>query len=258
MKKQPLRLIAALLAFCVAAATFPPVGRAADTQDDLRALIDKTSGEVLDLGGATVFALDVPLDDGSGKFAPFVINKSITIQNGSINVRAGGIVLGANVTFSNVTFTFPGGTEGGNFIAANGHTLTLNTVSSASKSYSFSLFCGTFTGKEHPIVSVPLPGTEGAIVLNGAVNLQSDSSTGNIYAGNVYRTTDGNGTPEKVFNGNASVTFGINPATSNVGTFYACGATQTNSVATKDETYTVSGNVRISGEIGRASCRERV
>lgn len=247
--KKPLRLMAALLAFCVLAAVFPPVGLAADPTEDLRVLIDQDSSGVIDLGGASVIANDVSVD-GSGKFAPFVINKPVTIQNGSVFVRAGGIVLGEDVAFSNVTFHFPSGTEGGNFIAANGHTLTLEEISCAANSYSFSLFCGTFTGKEHPTVSVPAPGVEGAIILKGAVNLQSSNSTGNLYAGNVYRTTDGNGTPEKVFNGNAAISFAAFESTkSNVGTFYACGATQTNSVAAKDETYTVSGNVSVTGAL---------
>ena len=241
--KKPLRLMAALLAFCVLAAVFPPVGLAADPTEDLRVLIDQDSSGVIDLGGASVIANDVSVD-GSGKFAPFVINKPVTIQNGSVFVRAGGIVLGEDVAFSNVTFHFPSGTEGGNFIAANGHTLTLEEISCAANSYSFSLFCGTFTGKEHPTVRVPEPGVEGAIILKGAVNLQSSNSTGNLYAGNVYRT------PEKVFNGNAAISFAAFESTkSNVGTFYACGATQTNSVAAKDETYTVSGNVSVTGAL---------
>lgn len=241
--------MAALLTFCVLAAVFPPVGLAADPTEDLRVLIDQDSSGVIDLGGASVIANDVSVD-GSGKFAPFVINKPVTIQNGSVFVRAGGIVLGEDVAFSNVTFHFPSGTEGGNFIAANGHTLTLEEISCAANSYSFSLFCGTFTGKEHPTVSVPEPGVEGIIILKGAVNLQSSNSTGNLYAGNVYRTTDGNGTPEKVFNGNAAISFAAFESTkSNVGTFYACGATQTNSVAAKDETYTVSGNVSVTGAL---------
>ena len=86
--KKPLRLMAALLTFCVLAAVFPPVGLAADPTEDLRVLIDQDSSGVIDLGGASVIANDVSVD-GSGKFAPFVINKPVTIQNGSVFVQIG-------------------------------------------------------------------------------------------------------------------------------------------------------------------------
>ena len=39
--RRPLRLLSALLAFCVLAAVFPPVGLAADPTEDLRVLIDQ-------------------------------------------------------------------------------------------------------------------------------------------------------------------------------------------------------------------------
>lgn len=249
--KKSLRLLSALLALCVLAAAFPPVGLAASSVDDLRDLITRTgSGGVLDLGGASVNANDVSVD-GAGKLAPFIINKPITIQNGSITVRAGGIVLEENVTFSNIEFSFPSGTEGGNFIAANGHTLTLENVSCANNAYSFSLFCGTFTGNNHPTVSVPNPGTEGTIILKGKVVLQGGLSTGNIYAGNVYRTRDGNGILNKVFNGNATISVQDQKSSqeSKLGTVYACGATQDGGVASADGAYTVSGKVSITGDV---------
>lgn len=241
--KKPLRLIAALLAFCVTAAVFPPVGLAAES-NDLRVLVDGASENgVIDLGGGSVVANDVSVG-GSGRNAPFVIEKPLTIQNGSISVRAGGLVLGEDVTFSDVKFAFSS-TEGGNFIAANGHTLTLENITCRMQDSSFNLYCGTLTGLNHPTVTVPQPGLDGRIVIKGSVNIQGQAPSGNIYAGNVYRTRDGNGQPDKTFRGNAEIS--IMTSKNALGSIYACGGTQDGATATYDESYNVSGSIRITG-----------
>lgn len=58
---------------------------------------------------------------------PLVINKQVTITGVELINGYGGILLGADVTFQNITLKFPN--HACNVIAANGHTLTLNNVS---------------------------------------------------------------------------------------------------------------------------------
>ena len=140
--KKPLRLIAALLAVCVLSATVPPVGLAAGTYDDLRDYVTNAPDGIADLGGATVLLNDTGGEGSSD--APYLIDKPVTIQNGTVTVWAGGIVLGADVTFSNVDFQFA--STASNFIAANGHTLTLNNVQCGGGTNSCDLFGGTMTG----------------------------------------------------------------------------------------------------------------
>lgn len=241
--KKPLRLIAALLAFCVTAAVFPPVGLAADSLD-LRELVNAASENgVIDLGGDYVVANDVSVG-GSGRNAPFVIEKPLTIQNGKVTVRAGGLVLGADVTFSDVEFAFAT-TEGGNFIAANGHTLKLENITCRMQDTSFNLYCGTLTGLNPSAVTVPTPGPDGRIVIDGSVSIQGSGSPGNIYAGNVYRTRDGNGQPDKTFRGNAEIS--VMTSKNALGAVYACGGTQDGATGTYDESYDVSGSIRVIG-----------
>lgn len=238
--KKPLRLIAALLAICVLAATFPPTGLAADS--DLRDYVDNAVNGVADLNNATVFLNDT---DGSGSAdAPYIIDKPITIQNGTIVVRAGGFVLDADVKFSNVQFQFT--TTAGNFIAANGHTLTLEDVSCVKLSgdQSFNLFGGTMTGTyEH--FTIPAPGMASNIIINGSTSLQGAAGVGNIYAGNLFRSSDGtNGTPD--FAGSVHISINSNVDTNAVGTIYASGAPKNAANAVADNSYTVSGGVTIS------------
>ena len=123
MPKKTARLLAALLASCLLTTAFPPRGLAA-SGTDLRDYVNSASNGVADLGGQTVLLNDT---GGAGSAdVPYVIDKPVTIQNGTITVRAGGFVLGADVTFSNVELQFS--TNVGNYIVANGHTLTLNSV----------------------------------------------------------------------------------------------------------------------------------
>lgn len=244
--KKTSRFLAVLLAFCVAAAAFPPAGMAAE-ELDLRTLLDQTDFDgVLNLNGQSVVANDVSVG-GSSQFAPFLIDKPVTIQNGTVSIRTKGIVLGANVTFSNVEFSFASWTEGGNFIAANGHTLTLrNNITCQRNSQSFNIYCGALTDNTHPTVKIPAPGSKGSVIIDGNVSIQGDlSASGNIYAGNVHRTNDGSNQTD--FTGDASIS--ILTSKNNLGAVYACGATQDKADATVNESFTVSGTVSVTGNV---------
>ena len=169
--RKPLRLLAALLALCVTATLFPPVGLAAGTihrlknegiLSELVASNDVKDGDTIILEGhGNVVDVSVPSTD-----IPWIINKNLTIQGAegaSASITSySGIVLGNNVTFRNLAINFPSTVY--TDIAANGYTLTLDGVTSGN--WPFSLFCGTLTGSPY-YQSLPSAGPEAGLSLRG-------------------------------------------------------------------------------------------
>ena len=103
MRKKTFRLAAALLAFCIAASLFPPVGLAAESGGyfDLIDAINRA-----DSGGTVTLTSDAMINSGSD--APWIIEKDVTIdgQGHIITLRAGGVLLGGNVTIQNAQLDF--------------------------------------------------------------------------------------------------------------------------------------------------------
>ena len=208
--KKTLRLIAALLVFCFTATCFPPTGLAAgrtthiltDGNELLTALASASDGDTIQCSGL----ISVGTSDGTD--APWVIDKNVTIEGGTLTVHRGGIVLDADVTFRNTTIDFT--TSMRNAIMANGHTLVLDGVTTSN--FSFNLFCGgLILGHEEGQFTVPAPGSMGEIIIRGNTCLQGKDSygMGNIYAGNLcmggtdeaHNKPEHNGAPNQ-FSGN--------------------------------------------------------
>ena len=115
----------------------------------------------------------------NGATIPCVINKAITIQgegdSAALNVRTAGIVLGADVTITNIELNFANKYH--NAIFANGHRFTAINVTRGSGSRVVHLFAGTI-GAATGLNFTATAGT------NAAFTLQN-SEFGNIYAGSV-------------------------------------------------------------------------
>ncbi len=236
------RLILAItLLFCglwltapitVQAATSNVPGGPSNEDALVRAVESASQGDILDLQGETHY-----IEDTGSNSSPWAINQEVTIQNGTISLDRGGIVLGANVTFENVKLSFGNTTR--NVIAANGYTLTLNNVERAKTDYGtdaaqqIHLVCGTMLALNNKVgsTSIPLPGPHGTIIITGSTDL------GNIYAGDL--STDGTSTstnrPATITlntNGNVGMAydgqagFGLGQ-TSLVAGIYASGAVET-------------------------------
>ena len=182
--KKPLRLMAALLAFCVLAAVFPPVGLAAEEGGffDLRAAVEQAQpGTTITLPGNAEVNAGV-------RSSPWIIQKNVTIdgQGHSVTIRAIGILLGADVTFRNVDLNLAG-SDGRNAVIANGNHLTLDNVRAGG--YSINVFGGSLTPSSYEdYFSVPSPGTAKKVTIQGSTNLQGRNSgfgAGNIYAGSL-------------------------------------------------------------------------
>ena len=191
----------------VQAATINVPGGTSNENRLVLAIEQAAPGDILDLQGQTHY-----IEDTGSDASPWAINKEVTIQNGTISLDRGGIVLGANVTFENVQLSF--GNPVRNVIAANGYTLTLNNVERAKTdvgtdaAQQIHLFCGTMlaTGTQVGSTPIPTPGSHGTIIITGSTDL------GNVYAGDL--STDGTSTST-----NRPATITVN-ATNNVGMSY--------------------------------------
>ena len=262
--KKSLRLLAALLALCMIAAAGPPAGLAADADDpqasaiDLEQLVQEAApGSTITLTGNARIEPSV---------SPWIISKDITIDGGghTVSVYGTGILLGGNVTFSNMALGLHSA-DGRNAIIANGHALTLDNVTA--DELAVNLFCGTLIPAEYEKdkFTVPQPGGAGSITILGKTNLQGPNTaslgTANIFAGSLAMGsfivgvgTEGDG-PANEFAGDAAIRVEDSAGSGALGTIYAGGAQQRMPIGQQSgkvtspnpRAYTVSGTVSISG-----------
>ena len=240
--RRPLRLLSALLAFCVIAAAFPPVGRAAggtihSVPPDTDLITYLASGNVSD-GDTLVLEGDVRAK-GDKVENPWIISKSITI-NGNGNrlfVKGTGVLLGADVKFQNVDLHLES-TDSRNAIIANGYALTLDSVTAGSGARSINVFGGTLLKADYETYfEVPPPGRAGEITIQGNTKLQNGNSTdplgpANIFAGSLSMGNlkdtlgaEGDG-PESEFNLDVSINIEDSAGPGSLGTIYAGGGQQ--------------------------------
>lgn len=263
--KKLLRLTAVVLTLCMLVSLLPAAGFAAEGTvhtvkhlGDPEAVINSDevkNGDIIRLAGTG--------DVRHTYDSPWVIEKSVIIENGEIAIGTGGIVLGADVTFRNITLSF--GSSVRNAIIANGHTLTLENVKCGNQS--FNLFCGGLINSNKEDFETPAPGTEGKLVIKGTTGLQNHTNygSGNIYAGNLtmggmnaeHNEPTANG-PANEFTGSAVIDLtGSTAGSTALGTVYACGAQQRIPVGQQAgkvtianaAAYTVSGTVTVKGRV---------
>ena len=113
--------------------------------------------------------------------SPLVIDKSVTItgedgKTGELHVRAGGIILGADVTMINVELNLANKYH--NAIFVNGYRFTANNVTRGSISREVHLFAGGIGNGTQVTTALPAGGSHAALSL-------TDSTFGSIYAGGV-------------------------------------------------------------------------
>lgn len=213
------RIAAVLLAVCVIATAFPCAALAAGSQtrtihtaENIKTLAEFVAntkdGDIVEIKGICM------TNDNQSNNAPWVIDKAITIRgasaDASIDLRAGGIILGADVIFENLELGFANRVR--NAIMANGHTLTLRNVTcSKSTNNDINLFCGGVTGLNTGAKS----GSHGEIIIEDCPKM----GNGNIYAGSI--SADGQPNQSSI---PATVTM---VGTSKMGEFYGCGALET-------------------------------
>ena len=188
--KKPLRLMAALLAFCIAAAAFLPVGLAAGgtvltvpVGTDLISYIE--SSAVVD--GATLVLEGDITADGKSPENPWIIKKNITIDGSGhrLYVNGTGILLGADVTLQNVDLHLKS-TDSRNAIIANGYALTLDNVTAGTGARSINVFGGTLLKASYEKFDVPGPGNTPTITIKGKTKLQNGNSSDTLGSANIF------------------------------------------------------------------------
>lgn len=187
---------------------------------------------------------------------PYIIDKNITIKSEDPNnpamlqVRAGGIVLGGDVTFENVNLNFENRVH--DAIFANGHTLTLKNVLRANGSREVDLFGGQLYEKSGQPYAADKKGSKSKILIqmdDPKLAQYSSVHFGNIYAGSM------NGS----FDDDVTITIESKDYTANkfIGKVYASGAEEAdpgNMLDVKEPAppkadaakYTVSGTVDLN------------
>ncbi len=142
---------------------------------------------------------------------PLIIEKSITIKGGELTLSKAGIMLGADVTFKEVSINFANPVR--NAVIANGYTFTLNNVVGTG-AFPVHLFCGGVTGYGGS-VTLPKPGGAGEIIISGSAN-----NLGNIFAGSLSEYG-----VENTWTGTSEIKIAAN-AGGTIGNVYAHGATE--------------------------------
>ena len=119
---------------------------------------------------------------------PIVIDKRVTITGyqdavGALYLRAGGMILGADVVMHNVELNFANKYH--NAIFLNGYHFTANNVKRGSGSREVHLIAGSIGAGTQVTAAMPNAGT-------GTIMTLTDSEFGNIYAGGVMTGYTGN------------------------------------------------------------------
>ena len=179
-----------------------------------------------------------------GKDNAVVISRPVTITGQILRLERAGIVLGADVTFENITLCF--NTSVRNAIIANGYSLTINGVSSGG-TYAIDLFCGGITDYNGGNASeIPTMGLNGSIIMKG-----KNSIGQNIYAGSLSDVGNGVADTPNTYTGNATIILEKDAEGEGFRNIYAHGARENRSGGYPNEwlpsaeLYKVSGNVTI-------------
>ena len=119
--------------------------------------------------------------------SPLIIDKRVTItgENGAVGelyVRAGGIILGADVTMTNVELNLANKYH--NAIYANGYKFSADNVTRGSGSREVHLYASGISAGIQGMAALPASGTNAVLTL-------TNSTFGNIYAGGVAVGVDG-------------------------------------------------------------------
>ena len=177
-----------------------------------------------------------------GKDNAVVISRPVTITGQILRLERAGIVLGADVTFENITLCF--NTSVRNAIIANGYSLTINNVSSDG-TFAIDLFCGgitDYTGGNAD--EIPETGSNGSITMKGKNTIGT-----NIYAGSLSDVVDGVTDIPNTYNGSATII--LEKDATGFSNIYAHGARENRSGGYPNEwlpsaeLYEVSGDVTI-------------
>ena len=252
MKKRILSIVTALaltMALLPAAAvpaSAAGAGRTVQVSDSNtfnNAIADLRDGDTIQLTNS--FVVTTPTSSNDSLF----IGKNVTIdgRGHGLSLRYAGVLLGADVTFKNVTLGLASNVRPA--LIANGHTLILDGVTRDPTNRNLNLFCGSQTGATQGDLAASSQGGHGHIIIRGNTYL---GPTGRIFAGSI--STDGT---NNEFTRPATVTIEPSVTGDPIGEIYACGAMETptseddwfNYEHEIDPPHASPGNFKVSGNV---------
>lgn len=252
MKKRILSIVTALaltMALLPAAAvpaSAAGAGRTVQVSDSNtfnNAIADLRDGDTIQLTNS--FVVTTPTSSNDSLF----IGKNVTIdgRGHGLSLRYAGVLLGADVTFKNVTLGLASNVRPA--LIANGHTLILDGVTRDPTNRNLNLFCGSQTGATQGDLAASSQGGHGHIIIRGNTYL---GPTGRIFAGSI--STDGT---NNEFTRPATVTIEPSVTGDPIGEIYACGALETptseddwfNYEHEIDPPHASPGNFKVSGNV---------
>ena len=252
MKKRILSIVTALaltlalLPAAAAPASAAGAGRTVQVSDSNtfnNAIADLRDGDTLQLTNS--FVVTTPTSSNDSLF----IDKNVTIdgRGHGLSLRYAGVLLGADVTFKNVSLGLASNVRPA--LIANGHTLILDGVTRDPTNRNINLFCGSQTGATQGALAAGSQGSHGHIIIKGNTYL---GPTGRIFAGSI--STDGT---NNEFTKPATVTIEPSVTGDPIGEIYACGALETPTSENDwfdyeheiDPPFASPGNFKVSGNV---------
>ena len=252
MKKRILSIVTALaltlarLPAAAAPASAAGAGRTVQVSDSNtfnNAIADLRDGDTIQLTNS--FVVTTPTSSNDSLF----IDKNVTIdgRGHGLSLRYAGVLLGADVTFKNVSLGLASNVRPA--LIANGHTLILDGVTRDPTNRNINLFCGSQTGATQGALAAGSQGSHGHIIIKGNTYL---GPTGRIFAGSI--STDGT---NNEFTKPATVTIEPSVTGDPIGGIYACGALETSTSENDwfdyeheiDPPFASPGNFKVSGNV---------
>ncbi len=191
--------------------------------------------------GASIKSERLPKD------TPLILGKSgkeITINGNhhQITLNEAGILLGGDVTFNETNIVFLNPVR--NAIIANGHSLTLNSVTSTKSTFPIHVFAGSLTGYKEEI---PKSGENGTITISGV------SQIAKVFAGSLAEGNNAADTQNNEYTGNTSITINATEE-SKIKGIYAHGAREPRGIQEDgkphgDDMFGDADKYKVNGEV---------
>ena len=217
------------------------------SEDEFNAALANETIDIIQLTGDVSIA---KTDDG--KDNALVISREVTITGGQLTLARAGIVLGADVTFKDVSINFSNAVR--NAIIANGHVLTLDGVT-CNGTFNMDIFCGGITDYNGGNV-IPEVGTNGGVIIKGSNSFTVNGANvigGNIFAGSLsdvgYMDENNNILPDVPNEYTGDVSIIIEPSASGVGEIYACGGKENRTGGYPNEWFVDASLYKVDGDV---------
>ena len=220
------------------------------TEEEFKAALADDSIDVIELTGEITLSKSAFSTDDA-----FVIDREVTITGngvGGLRLECSGIILGADVTFENMTFHVISPVR--NAIIINGYGLTIENVSLVENAYvdtyTLDIFCGAITDYTGSNLLPTADDTFSQLLIKG-----TNTIGGNIFAGSLSDVGDGEADQENEYYG--SVLIELEQDASGFSNIYAHGARENRSGGHYNEWLPSADLYRVYGRVDISSASNK-